>query len=137
MHDHVAYTAAKAGLDNDAALALVDHCIRDTQVEKIERQIAGKSPRVVAVHAEEANGRNKIPMAYAEILATILELDTDPGIVQANVANHSNAPSIYHRFASQPIFNGYVEAGAEYLVVDDTCTAGGNLSAIFQGIYRE
>jgi hypothetical protein len=83
---------------------------------------------VVGVHAEEAVGRNKIPLAYSEVLASILRLRTDPGIVQTTVANHTNAPSIYHRFASPPLFGGYVHAGADYLIVDDTCTAGGTLT---------
>lgn len=128
MRAHVAYDAAKHGKDNEAALALVYYCIRDAQVKKISERLKGRKPRIVAVHAEEAKGRNKIPMAYGEVLGGILCLDTDPGIVQASIANHSAAPSIYHRFASQPHFDGYVEPKAEYLIVDDTCTAGGTLA---------
>jgi hypothetical protein len=100
----------------------------DKAMHAIKEQLGDMRPRVVAVHAEEMSGRNKIPMAYGEVLAKILGLDTDPGIVQASVANHSHAPSIYHRFASPPIFAGYVERDARYLVVDDTCTAGGTLA---------
>jgi hypothetical protein len=79
MRGHVTYHAAKTGLDNEAALALVYYCIRDVQVKKIKKELVGSGPRIVPVHSEEAKGRNKIPMAYAEVLATILDLDTDPG----------------------------------------------------------
>jgi len=128
MRAHIAYEAAKHGRDNEAALALVYDWIDDVQMQRIRDRIRGKSPRVVAVHAEEAKGRNKIPLAYGEVLAGVLGLDTDPGIVQASVAKHTAPPSIYHRFASPPVFDGYVERGAEYLIVDDTCTAGGTLA---------
>ncbi|MCW5694947.1 MAG: phosphoribosyltransferase [Pseudolabrys sp.] len=97
-------------------------------MQEIKNILDGRRPRIVAVHAEEAQGRNKIPMAYGEVLGGVLGLDTDPGIVQSSVANHGSAPSIYHRFVSPPCFDGYVEAGAEYLLVDDTCTAGGTLA---------
>jgi hypothetical protein len=128
MHTHVAYRDAKDGVSAEAALTLVYDCIADGPVEKIKRALKGRRPRIVAVHAQEAGGRNKIPIAYAEALASILRLDTDPGIVQASIANHTAAPTIYHRFVSPPLFDGYVEPEAEYFIVDDTCTAGGTLA---------
>ncbi|MDI1343957.1 MAG: hypothetical protein PSV22_07670 [Pseudolabrys sp.] len=124
----MAYTAAKTGSDDEAALALVYHCIDDQVMHKIKERLDGRSPRIVAVHAQESKGRNKIPLAYGEVLAAVLGLDTDPGIIQSSIANHSGAKSIYHRFASQPTFDGYVESGAEYFIVDDTCTAGGTVA---------
>ena len=128
MRDHVAYDLAKAGESNQAALSLVYECLNDEAMHDIQGFLKGRKPRIVAVHAEEEKGRNKIPLAYGEVLGGVLGLDTDPGIIQASVANHGSAPSIYHRFVSQPCFDGYVEAGAEYLLVDDTCTAGGTLA---------
>jgi len=128
MRENVAYQSAKRGESDQAAVTLVLECIADEAMQKIRAQLRGRKPRVVAVHAEEAKGRNKIPIAYAETLAGVLDLTTEPGIVQISVANHSEARSIFHRLVSQPIFSGYVEKGAEYLIVDDTCTAGGTLA---------
>lgn len=128
MKLNASYASSKRGESNNAAISLVLDCIDDKAMHWIKEQIGNKKPRVVAVHAEEMAGRNKIPMAYGEVLAKILGLDTDPGIVQASVANHSHAPSVYHRFASPPLFSGYVEKNAQYLIVDDTCTAGGTLA---------
>jgi len=128
MISHPAYRDAKDGVSSEAALSLVADCISDDSIADLQRIIGNSKPIVLGIHAEEAVGRNRIPITYAEVLAGILRLRTDPGIVQATVANHTNAPSIYHRFASPPLFAGYVQAGAEYLIVDDTCTAGGTLT---------
>lgn len=128
MREHFAYRAAKNGESNEAALSLVSDLLSDNAVENIKFFIRESRPRIVPVHAEEARGRNKIPAAYAEALAEILGLDTDPGIIQSSVANHGGAPSIYHRLVSQPSFAGYVEPQVEYMIVDDNCTAGGTLA---------
>jgi hypothetical protein len=128
MVNHAAYRAAKDGESAEAALSLVVDCISDTANTALRAILRGLTPRVVSVHAEEATGRNKIPTAYGEVLSSIHGLYTDPGIVQASVANHGQAQSIYHRFVSQPTFDGYVEPGVQYLLVDDTCTAGGTLT---------
>lgn len=128
MRDHWAYDPAKSGMSVQAAVSLVYDLVDDVAVEKIRDAVVGYRPRIVGVHAEEARGRNKIPVAYAEVLGEILDLPTDPGIVQASVANHGGSESVYHRMVSQPIFDGYVEAGAHYLIVDDTCTVGGTLA---------
>jgi len=128
MRDHPAYRDAKDGIDSNAALLLVFDLINDQSVEAIAQQIAGRDARIVSVHAEEATGRNRIPLAYAEVLASVLDLTTDAGIVQSSVANHGNAPSIYHRMVSQPSFDGYVESDVNYVIVDDNCTAGGTLA---------
>ena len=125
MQDHLAYRAAKSGESSEAALSLIYDCIEDESMRLIRSSFGGCEPRIVAVHAEESRGRNKIPAAYAEVLGVLLELRTDPGIVQSSVANHGGAESIYHRLVSQPTFSGYVEKGAPYFIVDDTCTAGG------------
>lgn len=125
---HPAYREGKSGASAEAAHTLVSDCIADDQMDRISGFLEGRRPRVVGVHSEEAGGRNKIPTMYAEVLAGVLNLDTDPGIVQSTVANHTQAPSIYHRFVSPPLFDGYVEPGADYLIVDDTCTAGGTLA---------
>ncbi len=128
MREHPAYRAAKDGVSSEAALALVYDLLSDSAVDQIRAQLKDHAPRVVGVHAEEATGRNKIPLAYAEALAYLLDLDTDPGIVQSSVANHGGAESVYHRMVSQPTFDGYVEAEASYVIVDDTCTLGGTLA---------
>lgn len=128
MVAHPAYIPAKIGESNEAAFSLVSDLIADECVEHVKYFLGESCPRVVPVHAQEMLGKNKIPMAYAEVLSEVLRLDSDPGIIQTSIVDHSGAASIYHRFAIQPIFSGYVEPNIEYLVVDDTCTAGGTLA---------
>jgi len=128
MREHAGYRAAKDGVDNDAALALAYGLLSDEKVDQIRRFLDGSLPRVVAVHAEELTGRNKIPMAYGKVLAEALGLTVEPRIIQASVANHGGSPSIYHRLVSPATFDGPVTPGAEYLIVDDTCAAGGTLA---------
>lgn len=126
--DHPCYQLAKHGSSSAAALTLVQDLLSDRTIAQIGVLLQNRPVRIVGVHAEEAGGRNKIPLTYAEVLAEILENDTDPGIVQSVLANHSQAPSVYHRFVSPPAFDGYVEREALYFLVDDTCTAGGTLT---------
>jgi hypothetical protein len=128
MREHWAYEMAKNGTSGQAAVSLVYDLVDDAAVDKIRASIGDNRPRIVGVHAEEAKGRNKIPITYAEVLGEILDLPTDPGIVQSSVANHGMSESAYHRMVSQPTFSGYVEPGACYLIVDDTCTLGGTLA---------
>ena len=128
MRNHTNYRAAKDGVDNDAALDLAYELLSNEKVEQIWRSLRGTLPRVVPVHAEELTGRNKIPMAYAKVLAEALGLTVEPQIVQSSVANHGGSPSIYHRLVSPPIFDGPVNPGTGYLIVDDTCAAGGTLA---------
>jgi hypothetical protein len=128
LKQHDAYEAAKRGSSSDSALLLTYDLITDKTIEKIRKIFNNRRPRIVAVHAQEAQGRNKIPMAYAEVLGAILNTYTDPGIVQSSIADHSNAASFYHRMVSPPTFDGYVEKEADYFIVDDTCTAGGTLA---------
>jgi hypothetical protein len=128
MRNHAFYPAAKAGISNEAAISLVFDCVSEAGTDRLREILGPTSPIVVAVHAEESAGRNKIPIAYAEVLADALGLVTEPGIVQSSVANHSGARSIYHRMVSQPTFAGPVQLGSAYLLVDDTCAAGGTLA---------
>ncbi|MBA1446265.1 MAG: hypothetical protein M3H12_17680 [Chromatiales bacterium] len=123
---HVDYKAAKAG-DEDAAFRLVSDLISDKAVQRIKGQIGKERPVVVPVIAEEATGRNKIPLAYAEVLADHLGTEVSRDIVQSRRAKHTDAGA-FHRIGVQPFFDGPVIEGQSYLIVDDTMTMGGTLA---------
>jgi hypothetical protein len=123
---HPSYPAAKSG-DAEAAQALVRDTINDGQVEALHRLITGKSPILVSVHAYESEGVNAIPEAFADELAGRLGLETDAGIVQTNVVTHTGADG-YGRLARQPVFDGDVVSGAEYVLIDDFVGQGGTLA---------
>lgn len=135
MINHPNYRAAKDGTDEEGALDLIfdlaENAPRGLAMDRLQDVIGDRWPIVVAVHAEEAAGRNKIPMAYAAFLeGAAFGLTLDEGIVQTNVVDHTNAPSIYHRMTAEPTFEGKVEASRAYLIVDDTMTAGATLAAL-------
>jgi len=123
---HPSYPAAKSG-DAEAAQALVRDTINDEQVESLRRLLVGRAPILVSVHAYESEGVNAIPEAFADELARRLGVETDAGIVQINVVTHTGADG-YGRLARQPVFDGVVVAGAEYVLVDDFVGQGGTLA---------
>jgi transcriptional regulator with XRE-family HTH domain len=123
---HPRYPAAKSG-DAEAAQDLVHDTINEEQVETLRQFVAGRTPILVSVHAYESEGVNAIPEAFADTLAIRLGLETDSGVVQTNVVTHTGADG-YGRLARQPLFDGDIVAGAEYVLVDDFVGQGGTLA---------
>lgn len=122
------YDAAKAG-DMKAALELVSRVMSSDAEDKVRRMIGDSKPIVVSVHAEEAAGRNKIPLATAIELGDRLGLEVDTKIVQATRAKRTGADGMA-RIGVQPEFTGDVVRGADYLIVDDTLTQGGTIAQL-------
>lgn len=122
------YEAAKAG-DMKAALELVSRVMSSDAEDKVRSMIGDSKPIVVSVHAEEAAGRNKIPLATAIELGDRLGLEVDTKIVQATRAKRTGADGMA-RIGVQPEFTGDVVRGADYLIVDDTLTQGGTIAQL-------
>lgn len=124
---HPDYAAAKGG-DIEAALRLAQDIVTPELVAKVRAAIGDTKPVVVPVAAEEATGRNRIPVAAAGVLAQRLGLSTSGAIVQANRAHRTGMDGLDRIFA--PVdFAGAVEA-KPYLLVDDTLTQGGTFAAL-------
>ncbi|WP_334069917.1 phosphoribosyltransferase [Acinetobacter colistiniresistens] len=87
------------------------------------------NPIIVPVLAIEALGKNRIPAVFAEMIGEVLDLRVSSDIVQTVKANHTNAGA-YERIVRQPRFDGCVEQGANYIIVDDTVAMGGTLAAL-------
>ena len=122
------YLAAKQG-DGEAALNLVDRLVSDETVNQLKELIGSETPRILPVLAVEAAGTNKIPLAFAEVLADRLGLTVETGIVQSEKVNRTSAGAD-HRLAFNPSFSGAVTEGQKYLIVDDTLTMGGTLASL-------
>ena len=130
MRAHNDYRAAKAG-DMEAAARLVrDIMSGKNQQDKI-RSIAEKYPDaiLVAVHAEEMAGKNKIPGKISHYIseATGLEIITD--IVQTNKVGHTGE-NAWYRLTNRAKFNGDVKPNRKYILIDDVVTGGGTFSEL-------
>ena len=127
---HPEYAAAKSG-DSLAARRLVESLVDNAKLAAVHRLIHDEStalpPALVAAHAYEADGVNAIPATLAEWLGARLGTSFVAEIVQSNVVSHTGADG-YGRLARQARFEGRVEAGGRYVLVDDFVGQGGTLA---------
>ncbi len=123
---HPLYADAKAG-DAEAAEELVSATFNPEAIESLKALLQGRKPLLISAHAMEGEGVNAIPEALAELLAEKLCLEIESEIVQTNAVGHTGA-SGFERLAWQPIFDGYVIEGQEYLIVDDFVGMGGTIA---------
>lgn len=126
MDSHPDFEAAKGG-DIEAALRLVHDLIDVEQLRALRNLIGNDQVTLVPVHAEESVSRNKIPRAMADYIGVVLDADVDTDIVQSSYAGRT-AQDGFGRLSIQPAFDGAVELGRKYIVLDDTLTQGGTLT---------
>jgi hypothetical protein len=126
VKQHPHYWAAKTG---DAVAA--DNLIRDTlsppHIAALASLLNGHKPILVSAHAYEQNGVNAIPEVFADELAQRLNWEVDGGVVQINVVSHTGADG-FSRLSRQAEFDGEIQSGSEYVMVDDFIGMGGTLA---------
>lgn len=126
---HTAYAAAKSG-DAEAAVFLADDLLSAPSVDGL-RRFAGHpdaAPILLPVSALETSGFNAIPDAMARVFARRLGWRLSSGeVVQSNRVGHTRAKA-YNRLVTPATFEGPVEAGARYVLVDDHVGLGGTLA---------
>ncbi len=103
------YLAAKGG-DAEAALHLVQRLLTDGTIDALANQIGHRDFRVLPVLAVEEAGRNKIPLAIANVLASRMGVGVELGVLQREKVYRTNAGAD-HRLAFNPTFTGEIEAG--------------------------
>jgi len=126
VQGHPAYRSAKQG-DFAAAIKLVSTILTAFELDRLQQEYRANSPILVGVHAVEELSINYIPQAMTAWLASRLGWEHDRDIVQINRVGHTRA-SGWHRLAHQPIFDGEVQSGGEYLLLDDFVGQGGTLA---------
>jgi hypothetical protein len=125
VKQHPAYAAAKAG-DISSAWRLVSDALPGVDLDRL-RAVAARASAILPVHAIEAEGINRIPMAMAAWIGRLTGLPVVSGVVQANRVGHTGA-SGWHRLATQALFDGPIDSRASYLLVDDFVGQGGTFA---------
>ena len=128
-HNETLYLQAKKGNIDAAFDVLLNGIVNNAQIDAIAEKIGDRQPILVPVLAIEQAGNNRIPLAFANIVGANLDLEVEDSIVQVVRANHTNAGA-YERIVRQPIFDGAVQKGKDYVIMDDTIAMGGTLAAL-------
>lgn len=123
---HPEYESAKTG-DVPAAKRLAAELSGPEVLQAVRALVGVRKPAMVPVHALENQGYNRIPAAFAELLAQRLNLGVEIGIIQANVVNHTGA-SGWERMVRPALFDGSVVPETDYVLVDDFVGQGGTLA---------
>lgn len=126
VKQHPRYPAAKSG-DAEAAIELVRDTLNPDQVKALGEMFPGETPTLVSAHAYEREGVNAIPEALADELGRQLGWPVDGEIVQSNIVAHTGAGG-FERLARQATFDGAIESGLSYVLVDDFVGMGGTLA---------
>lgn len=126
LKKHPAYVKAKAG-DWVSALNLVS----DVALAGIyaNRNRFSRDCIFVAPFAREASGDNAIPQVLAEVCAMVFAASADKTIVQVTKVYHTGADAM-ERLALRPEFDGDVQPGKRYVLVDDVTSLGGTLAEL-------
>ena len=124
---HAGYADAKSG-DADAAFSLANDLLDADAIEELGAIIDGMPAILLPVVADETTGFNAIPDAMAHILSHSLGIPATAGeIVQINKVGHTRAPA-FQRLVTPAEFDGHVEVGGSYVLVDDHVGLGGTLA---------
>ena len=126
VKQHPAYKAAKAG-HGPSATALVNDTMSEQQNQRLVDMLRGHNPALVSAHAYESEGINAIPEVFAVEISKAVGWSHDAGVVQINVVGHTGADG-FSRLARQAEFEGAVQQGCEYVLVDDFVGMGGTLA---------
>lgn len=126
---HPDYVAAKAG-DTAAAVRLVQDLVKPEQLEEARKRF-GPDVVFLPVMAKEATGHNQIPNALAALYAQAVGDAKVPAdsIIQSNEAHHTGARPM-ERILARPVFDGPVESGRSYVLVDDVTTMGSTFAEL-------
>lgn len=136
LKDQPGYAEAKRG-DWQAAMNLAVGVLSGKRA-RIREWLGGlERPVIVPVLAVEALGKNKIPLALAETIAATagVEATVSTDILQTQKAGHTGAGA--RRRLLSPEFSGEVEAGRDYVIVDDVVTSGSTVAALRQHIEEQ
>jgi hypothetical protein len=126
VQTHTLYARAKSG-DIEAASVFVGDVFTGRTLDNVVARIGPQRPILVGVTAVEAGSINEIPQAMVDLVAHRTGFSVSDDIIQINRAGHTKA-SGWVRLANQAIFDGPVEAGSAYWLLDDFVGQGGTFA---------
>ena len=119
---HPDFQAAKHG-DYDAAMRLIDDLVKDDRIADIVERYP--NAHVIYNHRMQGDGINMIPAAYAaKFSAAGMTVEHD--IIAVTNVSHTNASDI-SRLSKRMRFEGKVNKGMDYILLDDFITSGAEL----------
>jgi orotate phosphoribosyltransferase-like protein len=119
------YASAKAG-NIEAAARLANRLVTKEMVDVVN---GFENPIIVGVASVESAGRNRVPLAAAARLGSMAGAEVDTEIVQSNSPKRTTMSGL-DRILSRPTFDGNVQPGRNYVLVDDTITQGGTFASL-------
>jgi hypothetical protein len=125
---HPDYNAAKAG-NAEAAIRIATNLVSHELVWEVRSMASSLDAVLIPVISVEATGNNKIPQATAEVIGMATGLRVAEDIVQADSPKRTAMDGL-DRIFNSPIFDGPVEEGTNYILVDDTLTQGATFASL-------
>lgn len=119
---HPDFKAAKQG-DFQAALRLVDELVKDEKIAMIAKQYP--NAHIIYNHRIQGDGINMIPAAYAARFSAI-GMKVEHDIIAVTNVSHTNASDI-SRISKRMRYEGHVNKGVDYILLDDFITSGAEL----------
>lgn len=126
IKQHPAYKQGKAG-DTDAALDLIEELALDPLLA-----LRGKFPEgsiYVSPFAREASGDNALPLILSLVCAELYSGISETDIVQKERVFHTGADPM-ERLIARPSFEGAIQHGGQYVLVDDVTSMGSTLAEL-------
>lgn len=126
IKQHPDYGAAKSG-SAGAALQLVEDLAFGFLVS-----LKGEFPEgtiFVSPYAKEASGDNALPLILSLMCAEVLGGTSETDIVQLQKVFHTGADPM-ERLIARPSFEGGVQHGSSYVLVDDVTSMGSTLAEL-------
>lgn len=120
------WALAKVG-DGAAALQLVGRIARREAAEQLRTALKGRDALLLPVRQLEQTAENRIPGSFAAWLAARLDLAVAGDIVRVNRTMRTSASAL-QRLVRRAAYDGKVEVGRAYVIVDDVVTQGGTVA---------
>ncbi|TVR07396.1 MAG: hypothetical protein EA385_12915 [Salinarimonadaceae bacterium] len=124
----------KAHPDYEAAVRLVTDLVKHANIRAANARF-GSDVIYAPVIAQERAGQNAIPEMLASYYAEVTGAGRTGDIVQTNRAYHTGE-SAMGRLSARASFDGPVEAGRRYVIVDDVSVMGSTVADMADHIQR-